>query len=98
MSEQLSTLDLMASAALVREPTPTAQRIREVISQLRATPMANDVDDENAEHLAKELEVRFAILMPIGSVLTGRGHEPWLEVARVDIESVLLGQIQAIAN
>ena len=82
MSEQLSTLDLMASAALVHEPTPTAQRIREVINQLRATPIAHDVDEEAAEHLAKELEVRFAILMPIGSMLTERDYEPWLDGAR----------------
>ena len=96
MNEQLSTLDLMASAALAREPTPTAQRIREVIAQLRATPMASDVDEESAEHLAKTLEVRFAILMPIGSMLTERDYEPWLDGARGGIDPYYWGRYRQL--
>jgi hypothetical protein len=75
----------MASSVLANERTPTAERIREVISQLRSTPIANDVDHESSEHLAKELEVRFGIIIDIGAVLQEHDYEPWLDSARGEI-------------
>src|SRR2546423_12432804 len=85
MSNGLQLLESMVGAALAREPLPTPQRIRELIENLRATPLCADVTSDEAERLAKALETRHGVTMKIGSVLTGERWEPWLDAARAQI-------------
>ncbi len=84
-SEQLKTIESMASAILAEGPTPTPGRIREVIEGLRNTPFTKDVTDEQSETLARVLEERHDVTMKLGSVLTDAEYEPWLEQARASI-------------
>lgn len=82
MSEGLHLLENLATAALAREPLPTPDRIRELIENLRGMPLCAEVTPEEAEHLAMLLEERHGVTMKIGTLLTGRDYEPWLEAAR----------------
>src|ERR1700686_3184545 len=85
MSEGLQLLESLASAALAREPLPTPEHVRELIANLRGMPLCADVTADEAEHLAMVLEERHGVTMKIGTTLTGRGFEPWLEAARPGI-------------
>ena len=85
MSEAFQILESMVSAALARESLPTPQRIRELIENLRATPLCEGVTSGEAEHLATQLEERHGVTMKIGTMLTGQDYEPWLEAARAGI-------------
>src|SRR5438128_4243639 len=85
MSDGLQLLEIMVGAALAREALPSRQRIRELIENLRATPLCADVTPDEAERLAKVLETRHGVTMKIGSVLTGERWEPWLDAARAQI-------------
>src|ERR1700676_2951016 len=88
MSDGLSILESMVGAALARESEPTQARIRELIDNVRATPMCAGVTELEAERLAKELEERHGVTMKIGALLTGDDvdtYEPWLESTRADI-------------
>jgi hypothetical protein len=60
-------------------------RIRSVISQLRALPMLA-VTDEEAEELARHLEVQHDVTMTVGPVLTGRGYTPWLDATKATLD------------
>ena len=86
MSEQTVALESMVRAHLANQPIPTAEGIREVISQLRGTPIADKVSEDEAESLAKRLEASLGIVMDIGSILTERGYQPWLDSVRGHIE------------
>ena len=88
MNDHIAMLRSMANARLGLQPTlPTAEQIREVLTRLRTSDVLPvPVTDNEAEELARELEVNFGILMPIGSVLTERDYEPWLEGARGSFE------------
>lgn len=86
MDEQVDVLESMVAAGLAKELTPTPDRIRELIAQVRNLPMFNEIGDEAAERLAREFEARLDVIMTIGSVLTEEGYEPWLENARAGIE------------
>ena len=76
-------LETAAGAVLAKEPSPTTKRIRELIEQCRAI---FPVDDGFAETLARKFEVRHGVTMTIGSILTERGYEPWLDAARAEID------------
>ena len=85
MSEGLKTLETMVGAQLAREPNPTPERIRELITATRLIPMCAAVDAEEAELLARRFEERHGVLMTIGSVLVGEAYRPWLDVARANM-------------
>ena len=85
MSEGLQLLESLASAALAREPLPTPEHVRDLIANLRGMPLCAEVTADEAEHLAMVLEERHGVTMKIGTTLTGRGFEPWLEAARPGI-------------
>ena len=82
MTDPLSNLENMAAAFFANEQNPTAERIREVVDDLRKMPMFQSISDEDAELLARRFEERVGITQSIGSVLTERGHQPWLAAAR----------------
>ena len=84
-AEELKNLETMVGALLAKEELPTADRIRELIGQVR--PIFPSVSDESAEELAREFEARHGVTMNIGSVLKGEGnYEPWLDHAQRDID------------
>lgn len=78
-------LETMASAALAREPLPTPERIRELITSLRGAAMFTELTDNDVEELAILLETRHGVTMKLGSQLTAKDYEPWLEAARPSI-------------
>ena len=82
MTDPLSNLESMAAAAFANEQTPTAEGIRALIGTLQGLPMFQSISDEDAELLARRFEQRVGITQSIGSVLTERGHQPWLAAAR----------------
>ena len=89
-----STLEAMVAAALAQETGPTAERIRELIGQLRQIPTFPSMTDDEAEILAKRFEVKISITQNIGSVLTDRDHRPWLNAAKADIDQYYWNRYQ----
>ncbi|MDO8615048.1 MAG: Z1 domain-containing protein [Dehalococcoidia bacterium] len=85
MSENLGNLETAVGSFLAKDVNPTPERIRELIQTFRVLPTC-DVDDATAEALARRFEARHSVTMTIGSVLTERGHEPWLDAARSEID------------
>src|SRR5688572_24394686 len=62
---------------------PTAESIREIIVQLRGTPMfAGKIDEDEAEELARLLEEKYGISMGLGAVVDAEDFRPWLHDAR----------------
>ena len=86
MSEALRTLETLVGAVLAQRPNPTPESIRELISDLRRSPMCAEVDDEAAEHLAREFEVKHGVTMTIGAVLTEEDYTPWFSSAKASIQ------------
>ena len=86
MNDQLVDLESMVSAALANQQGPTAENIRELIGNLRLSPMFEGITDDDAERLAKRLEERVSIIQPLGSILIERDHTPWLDSARARID------------
>ena len=86
MNDRLADLESMVSAALANQQGPTAENIRELIGNLRQSPMFESITDDDAERLAKRLEERVSIIQPLGSILIERDHTPWLDAARARID------------
>ena len=86
MNDRLADLESMVSAALANQQGPTAEHIRELIGNLRQSPMFESITDDDAERLAKRLEERVSIIQPLGSILIERDHTPWLDAARARID------------
>ena len=86
MTPQLEVLERMIAAALAEHENPTGDFIRQTISYLRESPIGADVNDAEAELLARHLEERINITQHVGSVLTEVTYRPWLDAARADIE------------
>lgn len=86
MKQILSSLEGMTSMYLASQPTPhTAQSIRETIAQLRAMPMfAGQVEDDDAEQLARLIEEKYGISMGLGAVVDAEDFRPWLHDARIN--------------
>lgn len=65
----------------------TAQSIRDIIGQLRSTPMfLGKVDDDDAEELARIIEEKYGISMGLGAVVDAEDFRPWLHDARINGE------------
>lgn len=86
MNDSLTMLETMVGAQLAKEPLPSQERIRTLISQVRQLPMFNDVTDSLAEKLALNFEAQHGVSMTIGSMLTAQDYEPWLDAARSKIQ------------
>ena len=81
----LEQLKAMVTALLAEgENLPTPELIREHIEKLRAAYLA--VSDEEAEQLAKSLEMIHDVTMSLGSVLKEDDFEPWLDESKAHIE------------
>src|SRR5688572_6248182 len=80
----LLNLERIVEALLAPQGLVTPERIRQLIDGARQAPVFA-VSDEDAEHLARTLEVRHGVTMRLGSSLTERNYKPWLERAQVEI-------------
>ena len=85
MSERLTNLETAVEAFLAKEPGPTPERIRELITTFRGLATLA-VSDSDAEDLARTFEARHSVTMTVGSVLTDQEYKPWLNQARTKIE------------
>lgn len=83
--ENLEGLERAVEAFLVKENNVTPEGIRTWIQSFRLMPMFLVTDDE-AETLARRLEVRHDVTMSMGAVLTERDYQPWLDKALADID------------
>lgn len=86
MSDGLTTLMTMVGAQLAKEPLPSPERIRTLISQVRQLPMCNDVTNRAAEQLAIEFEAQHGVSMTLGAMLTTQDYVPWINAARSKID------------
>jgi hypothetical protein len=84
----LSSLEGMTSMYMASQPGPhTAQSIREIIAQLRVMPMfAGQVEDDDAEELARLIEEKYGISMGFGAIVDAEDFRPWLHDARINGE------------
>jgi hypothetical protein len=82
----LSSLEGMASMFMASQTGPhTAQSIRDVIAQLRDTPMfVGKVKDQEAEELARLIEEKYGISMGFGAIVDAEDFRPWLHDARIN--------------
>ncbi|MHB8267466.1 Z1 domain-containing protein [Bradyrhizobium sp.] len=84
MVDNLENLEIAVEGFLAKEPSPTPERIRELIRNFRVIESCA-VDDAAAEHLARKFETRHGVTMTIGAMLTDREYEPWLDAQRSKI-------------
>lgn len=75
----------MASLTIVAQPAPpTAESIRKCIAELRSLPMFSDIEDSDAEELARSLEEKHGISMGLGAIVDAEDFQPWLHDARIN--------------
>ena len=88
MKPLLSSLEGMTSMYMASQPAPhTAQSIRDIIGQLRSTPMfVGQVEDGEAEELARLIEEKYGISMGLGAIVDAKDFRPWLHDARINGE------------
>lgn len=85
MNENLRRLEDMVSLYLAGEPRPTADAIRQVIADLRQSPLfTGKVDDDEAETLARLVEEKHGISMGLGAVVDAVDFKPWLQDAKIN--------------
>lgn len=92
-SKNLEELEVAVEAMLAHEQTLTPERIREWIAKYR---LIHQVSDADAEMLARRFETRHGVTMNIGSVLTEKGYEPWLDNARANIDPYYWGRYKKL--
>jgi hypothetical protein len=88
MTPLLRSLEGMTSMYMASQTGPhTAQSIRDIIAQLRDTPMfAGKVEDPDAEELARLIEEKYGISMGLGAIVDAEDFRPWLHDARINGE------------
>ncbi|MFN3627067.1 MAG: Z1 domain-containing protein [Parvibaculum sp.] len=88
MKQILSSLEGMTSMYMASQSGPhTAQSIRAIIAQLRVMPMfAGQVEDDDAEELARLIEEKYGISMGFGAIVDAEDFRPWLHDARINGE------------
>lgn len=88
MKAILSSLEGMASMYMASQQGPhTAQSIRDIVSQLRVMPMfAGQIEDGDAEELARLIEEKYGISMGLGAIVDAQDFRPWLHDARINGE------------
>ena len=88
MTSLLSSLEGMAAMFMASQSGPhTAASIREIISQLRETPMfAGKVSSDEAEDLARLIEEKYGISMGLGAIVDAEDFKPWLHDAKINGE------------
>lgn len=83
----LSSIEGMAVMFMTAQPGhPTAESIRQTISQLRSTMFQGKIDDLEAEDLARLIEEKYGISMGLGAMVDAVDFRPWLKDARINGE------------
>lgn len=102
MKQILSSLEGMTSMYMASQAGPhTAQSIREIIAQLRVMPMfAGQVEDDDAEELARLIEEKYGISMGFGAIVDADDFRPWLHDARIngEIRDFYWGRYRKLLN
>lgn len=88
MTPLLRSLEGMTSMYMASQTEPhTAQSIRDIIAQLRDTPMfEGKVENDDAEELARLIEEKYGISMGLGAIVDAEDFRPWLHDARINGE------------
>lgn len=88
MNPLLGSLEGMAAMYMASQPGPhTAGSIREIIGQLRDTPMfSGKISDAEGEELARLIEEKYGISMGLGAIVDAKEFRPWLYDARINGE------------
>lgn len=85
MNDHLKRLEDMVSLYLAGESRPTADAIRQVIADLRQSPLfTGRVSDDEAETLARWVEEKHGISMGLGAVVDAVDFKPWLLDAKLN--------------
>ena len=84
MNDPLTNLDAVISQLIAGQEHPTEDSIRETITAMRISPMFADVNDEQAELLARQIEERIGISMGIGAIVSDAEFKPWLNDAKAE--------------
>lgn len=86
MKAVLRSLEGMTSMYMASQGSPhTSQSIREIIAQLREMSMfTGEVNDEEAEELARLIEEKYGISMGLGAIVDAVDFRPWLHDARIN--------------
>lgn len=92
----LSQIEVMVSAALSTEQSPTQEQLRGLVDQVRRLPMFATVTDQEIENLVKQLETRLDVSMTIGGQLVADGFKPWLDARRKDIDPFYWGRYRKL--
>lgn len=86
MNPLLSSLEGMTSIYMASQAgAHTAQSIRDIIAQLRGTPMfVGKIEDVEAEELARLIEEKYGVSMGLGAIVDAEDFRPWLRDARIN--------------
>jgi hypothetical protein len=86
MEEKVKYEDLKSAVRKVlgRGDLPTANQIREAIGEYRAFPLYQ-INDDQAEKMARGFETSLGISMEIGSIITEKDYVEWLSAAKASI-------------
>lgn len=102
MNSVLSSLEGMTSMYMAAQAGPhTAESIRDIIAQLRGTPMfAGKIEDGEAEELARLIEEKYGISMGLGAIVDAEDFRPWLHDARIngEIGDFYWGRYRSLLN
>jgi hypothetical protein len=102
MNTVLTSLEGMTAMYMASQPAPhTAQSIRDIISELRSTQMfAGQVNDAEAEELARLIEAKYGISMGLGAIVDAKDFQPWLNDARIngDVGDFYWGRYRRLLN
>lgn len=102
MTPLLRSLEGMTTMYMASQPGPhTAESIRNIIRQLRDTPMfLGKVEDHDAEELARLVEEKYGISMGLGAIVDAEDFRPWLHDARIngEIESFYWDRYRKLLN
>ena len=81
----IDELQAAVQALLAKNPNLTQKHIRDTIDRLRPV-LEPTLSDDQAEHLARDLEALHTIHLPRGPTLVGDDFRPWLDNARETID------------
>ncbi|WP_457650372.1 Z1 domain-containing protein [Profundibacter sp.] len=95
MSNNFDQLMGVVDSALFDQPRKTASELREMIGEL-AKVIAPDLDGDDIEKLAREIEVKQGIKAGLGAVVDSADFEPWLDDAKPEIEPFYWNRYQKL--
>ncbi|MBN8726242.1 MAG: Z1 domain-containing protein [Xanthomonadales bacterium] len=88
MKQVLRNLEGMVSIQMTGETagSQTADRLREIIAQMRVLSMFTQITDGEAEDVARLIEEKLGISMGLGAIVDAEDFQPWLHDTRINGE------------